>query len=149
MQKDLQKQTNEYIGELAKTTNQLLRRFEQYREEFDLKLSTITKVYEIAKIQSQIEAKQAKEELETLRAKDEMIATRIRVLILKHRSELDQKVEETPAHEWKEWSVQGTKNLQYFRADTKNQKKEGRGFYKMDETTTKSSRKTSPTNSKP
>ena len=90
-------------------------------------------MYEIAKIQSQIEAKLEKEVLEPVRANDEMIETCIWVLVLKHRSDLNQNVKDTRlAHGWKEWSVQAAE-LQYFWIDAENQKKEGHRFYKMDE----------------
>ena len=49
----------------------------------------------------------------------------------KHRLELNQKVEETLAKGWKEWSAQAAK-LQIFGADAENRKKDSCNFYKMD-----------------
>mgnify|MGYP000011047490 FL=1 len=50
----------------------------------------------------------------------------------KHRLTLNCKVEEALARGWNEWSAEGAE-LQVFRADAENRRKEGRGFYKMDE----------------
>ena len=52
--------------------------------------------------------------------------------MVKHKIQLNQKVEEALARGWQEWSTPAAE-LQVFRADAENWKKEGRGFYKMDE----------------
>ena len=94
-------------------------------------MSTVTTSYEIAKVKLQMEATQAKEELETLWAKSEMGKTHIRALVAKHRLKLNQKVEEALARGWKEWSPQAVE-LQVLQADAKNHQKEGKCFFKMD-----------------
>ena len=58
--------------------------------------------------------------------------TRIKAIVAKHRLTLNCKVEEALARGWNEWSAEGAE-LQVFRVDTENRRKEGRGFYKMDE----------------
>ena len=61
-----------------------------------------------------------------------MAETRIKALVVKHRQWFNSKIEETLARAWQEWSAQAAE-LQVLRTDAKNQRKEGRGFYKMDE----------------
>ena len=61
-----------------------------------------------------------------------MDETRIRVLIEKHRQHLTKKVEETFSRAGEEWAVQAAE-LHILRADAENWRKEGHGFYKMDE----------------
>ena len=58
--------------------------------------------------------------------------TKVKALVAKHLLKLNQKVEEALARGWNEWVPQAAE-LHVFRAYAKNQKKEGRGFYKMDE----------------
>ena len=58
--------------------------------------------------------------------------TQVKALVAKHRLKLNQKVQEALARGWNEWSAQATE-LQIFRVDAKNKRKEGMGFYKMDE----------------
>ena len=70
--------------------------------------------------------------MEICRAQIGMDETRIKVLIDKHRQRLNRKIEETLAHAWQEWSAHAAK-LHVLRADAENRRKEGRGFYKMDE----------------
>ena len=58
--------------------------------------------------------------------------TRIKALVAKRLQKFNIKIEEALAHAWQDWSAQATK-LQVLRVDSENQRKEGRGFYKMDE----------------
>ena len=73
----------------------------------------------------------AKEELDTYRTKYEMGETRIKAIVANHQLKLNRKVKEALARGWQEWSAQAAE-LQVFRANTENWK-EGRGFYRMDE----------------
>ena len=61
-----------------------------------------------------------------------MNETRIKILIDKHREQLNRKIEETLGHAWQEWSSQAVE-LHVLRVDAENERKECRGFYKMDE----------------
>ena len=61
-----------------------------------------------------------------------MDETRIRILIEKHRNQLNRKVEEAFSRVGEEWAAQAAE-LHVFRADAENRRKEGRGFFKMDE----------------
>ena len=61
-----------------------------------------------------------------------MDKTRIRILIEKQRPHLTKKVEETLGRAGEEWAAQAAE-LHILRADAENRRKEGRGFYKMDE----------------
>ena len=62
-----------------------------------------------------------------------MDETRIRILIEKHRNQLTQKVEEAFSRAGEEWAAQAAK-LHILRVDAENRWKEGRNFFKMDET---------------
>ena len=61
-----------------------------------------------------------------------MDETRIRILIEKQRQHLTRKVEETLSRAGEEWAAQAAE-LHILRTDAENRRKEGRGFYKMDE----------------
>ena len=61
-----------------------------------------------------------------------MDETRIRVLIEKHRQHLTRKVKETLNRAGEEWAAQAAE-LHILCADAENRRKEGHGFYKMDE----------------
>ena len=58
--------------------------------------------------------------------------TRIKIMIDKYRQQLNRKIEETLGRAWQEWSAQAVE-LHVLRVDAENRRKEGRGFYKMDE----------------
>ena len=83
-----------------------------------------------AKLQAEVNS--SKEELEAIRAQLGMDETRIRILIEKHRQHLTKKVEEAFGRAEEEWAAQAVE-LHILCADAENQRKEGRGFYKMDE----------------
>ena len=80
----------------------------------------------------QEDAKAASEELEANRAQIGMDDNRIKILINKYRQQLNRKIEETLSRAWQEWSTQAAE-LHVLCADAENRRKEGRGFYKMDE----------------
>ena len=61
-----------------------------------------------------------------------MDETHIRILLEKQRQHLTKKVEETLSRVGDEWAAQAAE-LHILRADAENRRKEGRGFYKMDE----------------
>ena len=61
-----------------------------------------------------------------------MDETRIKILIDKHHQQLNRKIEETLGRAWQECSTQAIE-LHVLCADAENRRKEGRGFYKMDE----------------
>ena len=61
-----------------------------------------------------------------------MDETRNRILIEKQRKHLTKKVEETLCCAGEEWAAQAAE-LHILRADAANRRKEGRGFYKMNE----------------
>ena len=82
---------------------------------------------------SQAEAKAAREALEVHRASIGMDDTKIKTLIHKYRQQFTTKIKETLDHVWQEWSAQAA-DLHILRADAENRRKEGRGFYKMDDT---------------
>ena len=75
----------------------------------------------------------AKDELDTYHAKYQMGETKIKAIVANHQLKLNRKVKEALAHGWQDWSAQAAELQVFFRAGTKNRKKEGRGFYKMDE----------------
>ena len=58
--------------------------------------------------------------------------TRIKILVNRHRQHLTKKIEETFGHAGEEWAAQAAE-LHILHADAENRRKEGRGFYKMDE----------------
>ena len=58
--------------------------------------------------------------------------TWIKAIVEKHWLTLNHKAEKAFARGWKEWSAQAAE-LQVFRAYAENRRKEGCGFYKMDE----------------
>ena len=53
-----------------------------------------------------------------------MDETRIKILIAKHRQQLNRKIEEMLGWAWQEWSAQAAE-LHVLRADAKNRWKEG------------------------
>ena len=101
-------------------------------KEMEAKLASVTTSCEILKVKFQQDTKKAKDEMDTFRAKYEMGETRIKEIVEKCRLTLNQKVEESLDRGLKEWSAQAVE-LQVFRANAENQRKEGCGFYKMDE----------------
>ena len=98
----------------------------------ETKVARLNTSYQLRIPQLELNAKTAKEAMNTLRAKYKMGEARVKALVTKHRQKLNLKVEEALARGRKDWSTQAPK-LQGFRADTENRKKEGCGFYKMDE----------------
>ena len=70
--------------------------------------------------------------MEANRAQPSMDNMRIRILIDKHRQHLTKKVEESFGRAGEEWAAQAVE-LHILRTDAENRRKEGRGFYKMDE----------------
>ena len=88
--------------------------------------------WELLAAKLQAEVNSSKEEVEAMRAQPGMDETRIRILIEKHRQHLTKKVEEAIGRTGEEWAAQATK-LHILRDDAENRRKEGHGFYKMDE----------------
>ena len=58
--------------------------------------------------------------------------TRIKIQIDKYRQKLNRKIEEMLCRAGQEWSAQAAE-FHVLRTDAENRRKEGRGFYKMDE----------------
>ena len=103
-----------------------------HTQKLEAQPANVTTSCVILKAKFERDATKAQADLNLLRAKYEMGEARIKALVFKHHVQLNQKVEETLARGWNEWSVQATE-LQVFRANVENRRKEGRGFYKMDE----------------
>ena len=80
-----------------------------------------------------LEIDQAKQERLTLQAMNNKWEERINALVMKQWQKLNRKVDEMLAAGWKQWLRQAAE-LQVLRADAENHWKEGKGFYKMDET---------------
>ena len=89
-------------------------------------------MYELLMAKCQADAKTAKEALENYRTQPIMDDLRIRILINKFRQQLTTKVEETLGRAGEAWSAQAVE-LHILRADAEHRRKEGRGFYQMNE----------------
>ena len=117
---------------MEEATEQLTKHYDQNIKLVTAKAKNNQASWELMAAKLQAEAKSAKEELEAVRAQPGMDETRIRVLIEKHRQHLTKKVEEAVGRAGEEWAAQAAE-LHILRADAENRRKEGRGFYKMDE----------------
>ena len=115
------------IKESDERAAQLTKRYEQALELVTAKAQSAQSTCEHIVRQREQEAKVAREDLEI-----GMDETRIIALIAKHRQRFNSKIEETLACAWQEWSAHAAE-LHVLRADAENRRKEGRGFYKMDE----------------
>ena len=129
---ELERQRDQYLKELADNSDRLLRRYDQHTKEMEARFNFVTMTCEILKVQFQQVTVKAKHELDTYRVKYEMGETRIKAIVAKHRLKLNHKVEEALTSSWMEWVAQVVE-LQVFREDTENWRKEGRSCYKMDE----------------
>ena len=118
--------------EVEETLTQLTKRHEQALALANAKAKEEQDTLELVVRQYQENAKIAREELEANRAQTGMDDTRIKILIDRHRQHLTKKIEETFGRAGEEWAAQAAE-LHILRADAENRRKEGRGFYKMDE----------------
>ena len=96
------------------------------------KLIGVIVSYGIMKAKLELDVATAKTIMVTLRVKYEMGEARVKALVFKHWKKLIAKVEAALSQGCNEWATQAAE-LQIFRVDAENGKKEGRGFYKMDE----------------
>ena len=110
----------------------LNRNYEQELQILIAKANNLKSTCEHIVRQRQQEAQTTREELEIFRAQIGMDETRIKTLIAKHRQRFNIKIEEALARAWQDWLAQAAE-LQVLCADSENRRKEGRGFYKMDE----------------
>ena len=74
-----------------------------------------------------------KQEAATLQDKHDKREDRIHAQVMKQWQKLKWKIEETLDNGLKTWLVEAAK-CQVLRADVENKQKEGRGLYKMDDT---------------
>ena len=118
--------------EWEKATEELTKHYEQSIQLETAKAKNTQTTYELLAAKLQAEVNGLKEELAAVRAQPGMDETRIRILIEKQRQHLTRKVEETLSRAGEEWAAQAAE-LHILRADAENRRKEGRGFYKMDE----------------
>ena len=70
--------------------------------------------------------------MESNQAQISMYDTRIKILIDRHRQHLSKKIEEAFGRTGEEWAAQDVE-LHISRVDAENRRKEGRGFYKMND----------------
>ena len=122
----------EWTKEVEEATGQLTKHYEQTIKLVTAKAKNNQATWELLAAKLQAEVNSSKEELEAIRAQPGMDETRIRILIEKHRQHLTKKVEEALGRAGEEWAAQAAE-LHILRADAENRRKEGRGFYKMDE----------------
>ena len=113
-------------------TEELTKRYEQSIQLVTAEAKNDKASYSLLHTQLQVQVNDLKMALETARANPGMDETRIRILIEKHRNLLNRKVEEAFSRAGEEWAAQAAE-LHILRADAENRRKEGRGFFKMDE----------------
>ena len=118
--------------EVEETTSQLTKHYEQTLALVTAKEKDNQAMYELLVAKCQADAKTAKEALENYITQSGMYDLRIRILIGKFRQQLTTKVEETLGRAGEACSAQAAE-LHILRVDAENRRKEGRGFYKMDE----------------
>ena len=118
--------------EVQETLTQLTKHHEQTLTLANAKAKEQQATLELLVSQYQENAKAAREELEAHQAQIGMGDTCIKILIDKYCQQLTKKIEETLRHAGQAWSAQAAE-LHILRADAENRRKEGRGFYKMDE----------------
>ena len=70
--------------------------------------------------------------MEELKAKIEMGAERIRILLYSHRNKFLHELREAVERGWSDWAKQAAE-LHTFRADRENRLKASKGFYKLHE----------------
>ena len=122
----------EWTKEMEEATGQLTKHYEQTIQLVTAKAKNNQATWELLAAKLQAEVHSSKEELEAIRAQPGMDETRIRSLIEKHRQHLTKKVEEALSRAGEEWAAQAAE-LHILRANAENRRKEGRGFYKIDE----------------
>ena len=115
-----------------KATEELTRRYEQSIELVTAEAKNDKSSYALLNTKLQVEVNELKAALEMARAQPRVDATRIKILIDKHRNLLNRRVEEAFQRAGEEWAAQAAE-LHVLRADAENRRKEGRGFFKMDE----------------
>ena len=130
---DTERQGDAWRKEADKTAAHLTKHCEQTIALVTTKAKDNQDTCELLVSKCQEDAKAAREELEAHRAQVGIDDTRIKILIDKYRQQFNRKIEETMGSAGQEWLAQ-TVELYVLRADAENRRKEGRGFYKMDET---------------
>ena len=101
-------------------------------EEAAARLNSLNTSCEILTAKLWLDIEKAKHETLALQTMYDTGEERINVLVMKQRQILNRKVDETLAAGWKQWSAQAAE-LQVLWADAENRRKEGKGFYKMDD----------------
>ena len=129
---DMEQQWDAWIKESVERAAQVTKNYEQSITLVTAKTKNTQATCELIVRKSEEDAKATRAELELCRAQIGMDETIIKILNDKHRQQLNRKIEETLGHAWQEWSAQAAE-LHVLRADAENRRKEGRGFYKMDE----------------
>ena len=129
---ELERQWVSFLKEIADTSAQLSHRYDQRIEELTARAQGLQSTCKIITRRCQQEAQASKDELDIYHAHYEMGETRIKAIVANHRQKLNNKVEEALARGLQEWLAQAAE-LQVLRANAENKRKEGRGFYKMDE----------------
>mgnify|MGYP000391435637 FL=1 len=122
----------EWEDEVKVATAELRQHYERIVEVMNAEARARKTSMELLIAQYHAEAERAKEELETSKMQPGLDEVRLRILIGRHRQHLTKKVEEAFGRAGEEWAAQAAE-LHILRADAENRRKEGRGFYKMDE----------------
>ena len=113
-------------------TAELTKHYEQSLELITAEAKNDKSSYALLHTKLQVEVNELKAALELARAQPRVDATRMKILIDKHRDLLNRRVEEAFQRAGEEWAAQAAE-LHVLRADAENRRKEGRGFFKMDE----------------
>ena len=80
---------------------------------FQMKVTTISTLFQVTKAKLKLDVVIAKEVLNTLRVKYEMAKEQVKALVSSHRKRLNQKVNEALARGWNKWATQSVE-LQIF-----------------------------------
>ena len=113
-------------------TAELTKHYEQSIELITAEAKNDKSSYALLHTRLQAEVNELKAALELARAQPRVDATRMQILIDEHRNLLNRRVEEAFQRAGEEWAAQAAE-LHVLRADAENRRKEGRGFFKMDE----------------
>jgi uncharacterized membrane-anchored protein YhcB (DUF1043 family) len=113
-------------------TAELTKHYEQSIELITTEAKNDKSSYALLHTRLQDEVNELKAALELARAQPRMDETRLQILINEHRNLLNRRVDEAFQRAGDEWAAQAAE-LHVLRADAENRRKEGRGFFKMDE----------------
>ena len=73
-----------------------------------------------------------KNEVSALKYRLNIGEEKVKAILNRHKQKMHQAITKTLDEGWKQWSVQAVE-LQLLRANHENKKKQGQGFFKMDE----------------